>query len=81
MGNYTLRTNDKEDIKIREALTYMKMTVVSRGLLHALKSYKTNMERIKKLELELRKERALSEEKSEAIRNFESGLARMLSYK
>lgn len=81
MGNYTVRTKDELDEKIRDAAKHMQEATVSRAFLVALFAYKENMETIRSLRRELEQERIRNRQVSGAISDFEESMARLFTMK
>lgn len=81
MGNYTVRTKDDQDAKIRDAVQYMQEATVSKAFLTALLAYEDNQETIRSLRRELEQQQMRSRQVSGAINDFESSMARLFAMK
>ncbi|MEW5126254.1 hypothetical protein AB1Y57_28250 [Citrobacter freundii] len=81
MGNYTIRTSEKDDAIIKDAQEYLGVSTVSKAFLVSISKVKEQNEMILKLQCELAQERKRSQSMSAGIADFEASMARLFTLK
>lgn len=81
MGNYTIRTSEKDDAIIKDAQEYLGVSTVSKAFLVSISKVKEQNEMILKLQRELAQERNRSQRMSAGIADFEVSMARLFTLK
>lgn len=81
MGNYTIRTNEQDDVMVKNAQEFMGAATASKAFLIAVGKYKEHKQTIAKLQRELEEERRRVYRLSEGIRTFEESMTALFSLK
>lgn len=81
MGNYTIRTSEKDDAIIKDAQEYLGVSTASKAFLVSISKVKEQNEMILKLQRELAQERKRSQSMSAGIADFEVSMPRLFTLK